>query len=157
APAVLSYPAYAGLRDRNDVLSGLAAYLQRPFSLSDGSHAERVTGQVVSGNYFTVLGVRPALGRFFASDEDRTPGTHPVVVISHALWQRRFAADVSTIGRTVIVNGYRYTVVGVAPQSFTGTSPGTVTDLYVPTMMQQQAMPGTRNMLASPNAGWLRL
>src|SRR5262249_9014526 len=73
------------------------------------------------------------------------------------LWQRRFAADVSTIGRTVLVNGYRYTVVGVAPQSFTGTSPGTVTDLYVPTMMQQQAMPGTRNMLASPNAGWLRL
>src|SRR5262245_34838168 len=81
APEYFSYPHYADLRDRNDVLSGLVAYFQRPFSLSDGSQSERVIGQIVSGNYFAALGVRPALGRFFLPEEDHTPGTHPVVVI----------------------------------------------------------------------------
>ena len=103
------------LRDRNEVLSGLAAYFQQPFSLSDGNQTERVIGQIVSGNYFSVLGVRPALGRFFLPEEDRTPGTHPVVVISHGLWRRRFGADPAVIGKTVSLNAYRYTVVGVAP------------------------------------------
>src|SRR5262249_56803723 len=64
APAIFSYPLYAELRDRNDVLSGVVAYDQKPFSLSDGSQSERVIGQIVSGNYFTTLGVRPALGPF---------------------------------------------------------------------------------------------
>src|SRR5499433_2601088 len=88
APGIFSYPLYAELRDRNDVLSGLVAYWQRPFSLSDGSQSERVIGQIVSGNYFTTLGVRPALGRFFLPEADLTPGTRPVVVISHGLWRR---------------------------------------------------------------------
>ena len=135
-----SYPMYQDLRDRNDVLSGLVAYLQRPFSLSDGTHAERVTGQIVSGNYFDVLGVRPAIGRFFATDEDRTPGTHAVAVISHGLWRRRFGADPSTVGRSIGLNGYTYSIIGVAPPEFAGTSRGTVTDVYVPAMMQAQAI-----------------
>ena len=92
ASSIVSYPIYTGLRDQNDVLSGLVAYFQGPFSLSDGTRTERVIGQMVSGNYFDVLGVRPALGRFFIPEEDRTPGTHPVTVIGHGLWQRRFAA-----------------------------------------------------------------
>ncbi len=71
------------------MLSGLVAYFQRPFSLSDGSQSERVIGQIVSGNYFAVLGVRPALGRFFLPEEDRTPGANPVIVIGHGLWRRR--------------------------------------------------------------------
>jgi ABC-type antimicrobial peptide transport system permease subunit len=75
------------------VLSSLAAYFQRPFSLSDGDQSERVIGQIVSGNYFAALGVRPALGRFFLPEEDRTPGAHPVAVISHGLWRRRFGSD----------------------------------------------------------------
>ena len=85
-----------------------------------------------------MLGVRPALGRFFLPEEDRTPGTHPVVVISHGLWQRRFGADPAVIGKTVSLNAYRYTVVGVAPAEFTGTTRGTVNDVYVPIMMQAQ-------------------
>ena len=104
--------------------------------------AERVIGQIVSGNYFAVLGVRPALGRFFLPEEDRTPNTHPVIVISHGLWRRRFGADPAVIGKTVSLNAYRYTVVGVAPSEFTGTTRGTVNDVYVPTMMQAQAKPG---------------
>jgi macrolide transport system ATP-binding/permease protein len=156
-PAVFSYPTYAELRDRNQVLSGIVAYFQQPFSVSDGNQTERVTGQIVSGNYFSALGVRPARGRFFLPEEDRTPATHPVVVISHGLWRRRFAADPAVIGKTVILNGYRYTIVGVAPSEFTGTTCGVVSDLYVPTMMQAQAQPGNRSMLDNRNAGWLSL
>jgi putative ABC transport system permease protein len=156
-PGVFSYPMYAELRERNEVLSGLIAFFQRPLSLSDGTQTERVVGQIVSGNYFEVLGVRPALGRFFLPEEDRTPGTHPVVVISHGLWRRRFGADPAVIGRAVDLNGYRHTVVGVAPSEFTGTTRATVSDVYVPIMMLTQAMPGTGNdRLNNRNAGWLR-
>src|SRR5262245_47264811 len=157
APAIFSYPLYADLRDRNDVLSGLVAYWQRPFSLSDGSQSERVVGQIVTGNYFAALGVRPALGRFFLQEEDRTPGTHPVVVISHGLWRRRFDADPAVIGRAGILNAYRYTVVGVAPSEFTGTTRGTVNDVYVPMMMQERTGPGRDGFLDNRNAGWLQL
>lgn len=79
-PRTFSYPLYVELRNRSDALAGLIAYDQQAFSLSDGSRGERVTGQIVSGNYFDVLGVQPALGRFFLSEEDRTPATHAVVV-----------------------------------------------------------------------------
>jgi len=157
APVSFSYPMFAELRARSEPLSGLAAYVQQPFSLSDGSQTERLTGQIVSGNYFAVLGVRPALGRFFSPDEDRTPGTHPVVVISHGLWQRRFGADPALLGKTVGLNAYRYTVVGVAPREFNGTMRGTVSDVYVPIMMQVQAQPGRNSKLDDRGSGWLYL
>jgi macrolide transport system ATP-binding/permease protein len=157
APAIFSYPLYADLRDRNEVLSGMVAYSQMPFSLSDGSQSERVIAQIVSGNYFAVLGVRPALGRVFLPEEDRTPGTHPVIVIGHGLWQRRFDADPAVIGKTLSLNGYRYTVVGVAPSEFTGTTRGTVNDVYVPIMMQAQTGPRRNGFLDNRNAGWLQL
>ena len=73
SPRIISYPMYADLRDRNDVLAGLVASFQRPFSLNDGNQSQRVIGQLVSGNYFAVLGVQPALGRFFIPEEDRPP------------------------------------------------------------------------------------
>src|SRR5262249_16986054 len=121
APPIFSSPLYAELRDRNDVLSGVVAFEQRPFSMSDGNATERVIGQIVTGNYFAVLGVRPALGRFFLPEEDRTPNTHPVIVISHGLWRRRFGADPAVIGKTLSLNAYPYTVVGVAPSGLTCT------------------------------------
>jgi predicted permease len=154
---VVSYPLYSDLRDGNDVLVGLAAYVQRPFSLTDGVRSERVTGQLVSGNYFAVLGVRPALGRFFLSEEDRTAGTHPVAVISHGLWRRRFGADPRVIGKELSISGYRFTIIGVTPSEFTGTTRGTAPDVYLPVMMLGQAAPGDGGMLSNRNAGWLRL
>jgi predicted permease len=156
-PGIFSYPLYADLRERNEVLSGVVAYDQQPFSLSDGNQSERVTGQIVTGNYFAVLGVRPALGRFFLPEEDRTPGTHPVAVIGHGLWRRRFGADPAVIGKSVSLNGYSYTIVGVASSEFTGTTRGTVNDVYVPMMMQGQTGPGRNGFLDNRNAGWLQL
>ena len=157
APAIFSYPLYADLRDRNDVLSGVVAFEQRPFSMSDGNATERVIGQIVSGNYFAVLGVRPALGRFFLPEEDRTPNSHPVIVISHGLWRRSFGADPAVIGKTLSLNAYRYTVVGVAPSEFTGTTRGTASDVYVPIMMQARVSARRDGMLNNRNAGWLQL
>jgi predicted permease len=156
-PLILSYRLYADLRDHNEVLSGVVAYFQQTFSLSDGSHTERVIGQVVSGNYFDVLGVRPALGRFFLPEEDRTPNTHPVIVISHGLWRRQFGADPAVLGKMVSINAYRYAVVGVAPSEFTGTTRGTVNDVYLPIMMQAQIAPRRNGVLENPNFGWLCL
>jgi predicted permease len=157
APIAFSYPMYADLRDRQRALSGLAAYFQQPFSLSDGVQTERLIGQIVSGNYFAVAGVSPALGRFFLPDEDRTPGAHPVAVISDALWRRRFGADPAVLGKSVSLNGLVYTIVGVTPQTFVGTLRGTVNDVYVPMMMQAQAQPGRNNKLADRHSGWLRV
>jgi macrolide transport system ATP-binding/permease protein len=154
---VYSYPVYTALRDQNAVLSGVVAWFQGVFSLSDGAQTERVIGQTVSGNYFDVLGVRPALGRFFLPDEDRTPGTHPVIVIGHGLWQRRFAADPAVIGKSVSINAYPYTIIGIAPAAFTGTTLATVTDVYVPIAMQPRIQAGNGGMLTNPNWGWLRL
>jgi predicted permease len=156
-PSIFSYPLFDDLRKRNEVLSGLLAYFQQPFSLTNGDQTERVVGQIVSGNYFDVLGVQPAIGSFFLTEEDRTPGSNPVAVISHGLWRRRFAADPAVIGKTVELNAYRYTIVGVSPAEFTGTTRGTVSDVYVPMMMQVQAQPGQNSKLDSPNSGWLRL
>ena len=158
-PAIVSYPAYVNLRDQNTVLSGLAAFLQRPFSVSDGTETERVTGEIVSGNYFDVLGVRPAVGRFFLPEEDRTPGVHAVAVIGHRLWRRRFGADPGVIGRPITVNAQRYTIVGVVPSEFKGITPATWTDIYVPAMMAVQAFGSSGNprILTNPNSGWLRL
>src|SRR5262245_3044047 len=136
---VVSYPDYKDYRDRNEVFSGLAAFNTDVFNLMDsGGQPERVWGSLVSGNFFEALGVRVALGRTFAPDEDRTPGTHPVVVISHRLWQRRFAADPTLIGRTIRLNKRDFTVIGVAPEGFNGSLAGLALDLWAPLMMSPQ-------------------
>ncbi len=146
-----SYPDYVDFRDRNDVFSGLVAYSVTPFSLSTGGESERVFGEVVSGNYFSVLGVHPALGRSFLPEEDRTPGAHAVAVVSHDLWQRRFSGDPALIGKTVHLNGYPFTIVGIAPAGFPGLFRGLVADLWVPLMMQAQALPGSHDLTERGN------
>lgn len=137
-----SYPDYLDLRRRNAVLSQLAAISDRKMSLRVGAHPELALGLLVSGNYFSVLGVRPAYGRFFLPDEDATPGTHPVAVISFGLWQRRFGGDPGVLGRVVGINGHPFTIVGVAPRGFTGTFIAAAHELWVPMMTQAQAAPG---------------
>jgi predicted permease len=151
-----SYPNYVDVRDRNRVFEGLAAYYFAPFNLSGASQTERVFGKVVSGNYFSVLGVEMALGRGFLPEEDRVPNANPVAVIGHGLWQRRFGGDSTLVGRTITINGYGFTVIGVAPPQFQGAELGMVPDVFVPAMMQSRAMPG-RDWLADRGIGWLRV
>ncbi|HYJ06802.1 MAG TPA: ABC transporter permease [Chthoniobacterales bacterium] len=138
-----SYLNYKDFRDRNTVLSGLSAYNIVISSLSHGGRNERVCGYLVSGNYFDLLGVKPALGRAFLPEEDATPGSHPVAVLSHGSWERRFGSNPGIIGQTVQFNGRAFTVVGVAPKGFTGTEVAYVPEMFIPMMMAREIEPGS--------------
>ncbi|MGH9769544.1 MAG: ABC transporter permease [Blastocatellia bacterium] len=143
-----SYPDYVDFRDRNQVFSGMAAYTITPFSLNVDGTNERAFGEIVSGNYFSTLGVTPALGRGFLPEEDRTPGERAVAVISHKLWQNRFGGDPAIAGRTVKINGHPFTIVGVAPEKYSGLTRGIGAELWVPAMMMKQALPGSDFLVA---------
>jgi predicted permease len=136
----VSYPNYRDFRDENQVFSGLAAYsFPNLLAMSaSGGEPEQTFAEFVSGNYFDVLGLEPALGRFFLPEEDKTPGSHPVVVLGHGLWTRRFGGDPQVVGSVVRLNGHPFTIVGVAPSGFKGLTVLLGPDLWVPTMMQEQ-------------------
>lgn len=133
-----SYPNYKDFRDRNDVFDGLLAYRFAPLSLSHDGINERTWGYVVTGNYFEVLGVKPALGRMISPDDDRLPGAHPVTVLSYQCWQQRFGGEPGIVGKTLIANGRTFTVIGVAPQGFFGTEIIAAPELWFPMAMQAQ-------------------
>jgi macrolide transport system ATP-binding/permease protein len=131
----VSYPAYLDFRDRNRVFAGLAAYgLGHQFRLGVPNDVRFVWGEVVSGNYFEVLGVRPHLGRTFLPEEDSIPGRNPVVVLGFALWQRDFGADSSIIGRSIRLNDQPLTVIGIAPMQYGGMITGWSSDVWIPAM-----------------------
>jgi predicted permease len=140
--APISYPNFKDYREQNQVFSGLVAHQQVALSLSTGKEAQQVTGEIVSGEYFDVLGVKASLGRTFLPEEDRTPGTHPVVVLSHRLWQTQFGGAADLVGKTVRLNNQNFTVVGVAPRNFTGTNLLAPVDAWVPMMMYAQVFTG---------------
>ncbi|HEV8384901.1 MAG TPA: ABC transporter permease [Candidatus Acidoferrales bacterium] len=141
APASFSYPSYKDLRDRNTVFSGLLACYSIPLSVSGQGQTERAQGQLVSGNYFETLGVRPALGRMFTQDDDRIPGAHPVAILSHGYWTRRFGASPAILNQQLLVNGLSLTVVGVAQRGFQGVEVGQLPDIFVPITMKAQMTP----------------
>src|SRR6185295_7930876 len=100
-------------------------------------------GYLVSGNYFEVLGVQPFLGRYFISEEDKTPGSHPVAIISYGCWQKRFASNSGIVGQPVKLNGHSFTIIGVAPKGFNGTEVAYAPELFVPMMMAHEIEPGS--------------
>jgi predicted permease len=134
-----SYPSFAYLRDGNHVFSGVIAVSGGANGLAAtvNGKAERADCQFVSGNFFTLLGVNPAAGRVFTSEEDKTPGANPVVVISYEYWNRRFHLDPSIIGKTMTLRGTSFSILGVAPKGFFGVSVGSSPDGYIPMMMEQ--------------------
>jgi predicted permease len=152
-----SYPDYLDFREKNDALEGLVAYTLRPLNLAVRGTNERIFAELVSGNYFSLLGIRPALGRGFLPEEDRTPGRHPVVVLSHGLWTRRFGADASLVGRLITLNGEAFTVVGVAPEGYGGMIRGLGVEAWVPTMMEPKLQPNSRDIVERSNRGFLLL
>ena len=131
-----SYLDYLDYRDQNSVLSGLIAHQVLPLNLGRGEKPERVWGAIVSGNYFDVLGIKALIGRTFLPEEDRTPNTHPVVVIGHGLWQRRFGADPKVLGRTITLNAHNFTVIGVTPKDFASPFAGLALDVWTPAIMK---------------------
>ncbi len=140
----ISYPDYIDYRDQTRQVfeGGVCAHFPLvPASLGDHGEPERIWGQAVSGNYFSAVGVTPLLGRGILPSEDEVPGRDAVVVLSHALWRCRFGSDPSILGREVVLNGQRYTVVGVTPPGFTGTDRGFLAEFWVPLAMAEQIMP----------------
>jgi predicted permease len=152
----LSYPMYVDFRGRSDVFSGVLCRYGLPMSLSFDGYTERVSGELVSGNYFQVLGTRAAVGRVFTPDDDRTPDGHPVAVLSHAFWKSRFAADRDVVGKTLVVNGHNLTVVGVSQEGFLGVEQGFATQVFVPVMMKAQMTP-LWNDLENRRSRWVNV
>ena len=135
------------LASRSRTLAGIGAMTKVSLNVNVGDHGVPAYGEMVSANFFSLLGAQPALGRFLLPEEGRTPLTHPVIVLSHSFWQRSFNSDSGVIGRTVTVNGHPYTVIGIASREFRGLSSPVVTDAWVPLMMYNQLRPGLpRNM-----------
>jgi putative ABC transport system permease protein len=153
-----TYPQYSLIRDSNSVLD-MAAYSPVRLNVTIDGHAEPTAeGQMVSGQYFSLLGVRPAAGRLLGPDDDRVPFGHPVAMISYAYWNVRFALNPAVVGRELTLSGRPFTIVGVTPREFFGVEVGAAPQIFVPVMMQPVVVPTSENLLDRPilNAPWLR-
>jgi predicted permease len=129
---LFSYPMFRDLERAQEPFVGLAAYASFDGSVAAGGPARLLQGVVVSGSYFSLLGLKPALGRLLGVEDDRIEGQAEAVVLSHAYWQSEFGGDPSALGRTLTVNDVPLTVVGVAPREFLGTAVGSRPGLFVP-------------------------
>jgi len=162
---VSSYPGYLDYRDKDEVFSDLLTYSSITVSARADDQSDLISGSIVSGNFFDVLGLRAALGRTFTPEEDKTPNTHPVAVISHGLWERRFGGDPQVIGQQIALNGHAFTIVGVTPAGFNGPEVLENNDIYAPMMMQALVRPprggfsGDMNpdLLSRRGARWLKM
>jgi predicted permease len=143
--AVFSYAMFRDLQKAQTVLTGIAAHRLFGANLSFQGQTLNAQGVMVSGNYFQVLQVQPALGRLFDGNDDRVVGEAPVVVLSHGYWSTRFAADPNVLNQQLIVNGQSLTVVGVAPRGFDGTTLGTKPEIFVPITLRGSMQPGYRS------------
>ncbi len=157
---LFSYPLYKELRDRNSVFNGLiASASDHHIQVSTGQGGpldEKVTGRMVSGNYFTVLGLEPAAGRLISDSDDTAENANPVVVLGYDCWQRKFGSSPSIIGSEIRLNDAPFTVIGVAPAGFEGEVVGERMALYVPLSMQPEIFRG-RHWRNAPNTSWLNL
>ena len=151
-----SYPDYLDYREQNQVFSGLAAHTPAPMALAGDGAPKIIWGQVVSENYFQVLGVEAALGRTFRPEEGDPQDPHPVVILSHGTWWDDFAADPEIVGQTIRINDYPFTVIGVAPRGFSGLFSTFEAAVWAPLSMLHQALPYIPNV-ESRYDPWLRL
>jgi len=144
----MSLPNFWDARDQVQSFTGVSSFAFLPVNLGGESGTpERVWGQIVDGNYFDVLGVKAARGRTFLPEEDKTPGTHPVAVVSHSLWQRHFGGDPVAVGSTARLNGRPFTVIGVAPPGFQGPSAVGGSEIWIPMMMREQMLAAGQQVL----------
>lgn len=148
------YPDFLDYQKEQKSFTGLGGECRAPLSLSHGA-TERIRGALVTENYFSVLGVKAALGRLIEPQDLEKRG-EPVVVLGYGLWRRGFGSDRSVLGKAVRVNGHSFTVVGVADQKFSGTVPGAPVEAWLPITSQPEAIPRMSiNVLQSRTAGWI--
>src|SRR5262245_38413673 len=152
-----SYRDYLDYRKENTLMSGLAIMSPTAFHLSTGQEAERVEGELVSGNYFDVLGVRAVQGRLIMPADEHGTGASPVAVISFRLWQWRFGGDAGVIGKTIKLDGHDFIVIGVASEEFNGTKLGTPHDVWAPILTLWQINPADARFFRDRRASWVEM
>lgn len=151
-----SYPYFDYVRQRSRSLEDVAGWGMTLVNVSTGGQGVSGLGNAVSGNYFSLLGVQPALGRFFAGADDRALARDPVVVVSHAFWQRHLGGDSSAVGRPLRINGRTFTLLGVAPARFSGVYPALRTDVWIPLDFRTQ-LRGDPSTLDDAGSSWMQL
>jgi putative ABC transport system permease protein len=154
-----SYPMYKDLRDQNQVFSGILAADKTQVGISWHNQAENSDAEMVSGNYFQLLGLKPVLGRLLTPQDDTAKNANPVLVLSHSYWKTRFAASRDVVGQTVLVNGHPFTVLGVTPEGFDSAIGGYKPGAFIPISMSDIAMPwmAPRENLTNHQSIWLTL
>ena len=138
-----SYPMYKDLRDRNQVFSGMLAAMRTNLGVAWQNQAENERAEIVSGNYFEVLGLKPAVGRLFHASDETAKNANPVVVLTYDYWRTRFGASREVIGQPLMINGHPFTIVGVAPENFHTAIGGYRPRIFLPVTMSEVAMPWT--------------
>ena len=154
-----SYPMYKDLRDKNQVFQGILAADRANVGVSWHGQAEDKDAEVVTGNYFQMLGLKPAAGRLLTQQDDTAKNANPVVVLSYGYWKTRFAASSDAIGQTVLINGHPCTILGVAPENFDSANGGYKPGVFIPISMVEIAMPwmAPRDDLNNHQSIWLTL
>ena len=153
---VFSYPMFRDLERLQTVFTGIAAHRDLVVNLGVGDETIKDDGLLVSGSYFPVLDVRPAIGRLLGSEDDRAGGSE-VVVLAHAYWRKRFQGRASVVGEKLFVNGETLTIVGVAPEGFAGTVPGLFPKVFVPISMRWRVLPTTTQQADNRRGYWVYL
>jgi predicted permease len=151
----ISYPMYRDFQDHNEVFSGMMCRFPIPVSLTYNGAAERTNAELVSGTYFSVLGVGTTIGRAFTPDDDKVPNGHPLVMLTYSYWKQRFGGDPQIVGKTVLVNNHQMTIIGVAQAGFDGVELGYATKIFVPVMMEEYAIIGPMKMLTDRRSRWV--
>lgn len=151
-----SYPIYRDLRDRNAVFDGVIATDWAQVGIQWHDQPELSPAELVSGNYFDVLGGRPALGRLLVAADDVAANANPVAVLSFNYWQRRFAGDPAIVNQTVLVNGFPFTVIGVAQKGFHSAVMGDTPEIFAPVTMKAETIPGSKD-LEERRSRWLNI
>ncbi len=151
-----SYPNYLDYREQNEVFSGLLAYSTAIVKLGGGEQSDNLSLDLVSGNYFELLGVAATQGRVITDEDNRAEDAHPVAVISHICWQRRFGGQPGVVGQTLQLNGASYTIIGVAPAGFGGTRLIQQPEAWVPLVMRRQLL-SARTSIFERKSAWLYL
>jgi len=156
-PFSLSYPDFQDYRQLKNVFTDLVAYSPSPVNFGAQGRPERAWADLVTGNYFSALGIEPALGRTFAPDEGWVPNKDPLVVLSYKYWQKRFGGDRSIVGQTVQVNNHAFTIIGVAPEKYIGAYYFIEPDLYLPISTSGLLDPTQSDVLTKRSAAFLRV